>query len=100
MDSMKPYFKTVAVFLVLLCAAGAGLRAQSTIIQRVLVKVNGEVFTQKDLEDKQIVALQQAGKGTLQGDALQKALADMMPNLIVQAVDDMLLTQRGRELGF
>ena len=97
---MKSWFQTVAVFLVLLCAAGAGLRAQSTIIQRVLVKVNGEVFTQKDLEDKQIGALQQAGKGKLQGDALKKALADMMPDLLVQAIDDMLLTQRGRELGF
>src|SRR4029077_2897849 len=69
-------------------------------IQRVLVKVNGEVFTQKNLEEKQIGALQQAGKGTLQGDALKKALTDMMPDLLVQAIDDMLLLQRGHEAGY
>lgn len=87
--------------LLLLVAAAPRLFAQSTstIIQRVLVKVNGEVFTQKDLEERQIEALQQEGKGTLQGEALTKALGDMMPDLLVNAIDEMLLLQRGRELG-
>lgn len=92
----------LALLLVLGAAARPFAQAQgsSTIIQRVLVKVNGEAFTQKDLEEKQIDALQQSGKGELQGDALQKALTDMMPNLLVSAVDEMLLLQRGREAGY
>jgi parvulin-like peptidyl-prolyl isomerase len=81
-------------------AAAASSTGQSTIIQRVLIKVNGEVFTQKDLEEKQIDALQQQNKGELQGDALTTALTELMPDLLVNAVDEMLILQRGKELGY
>lgn len=81
-------------------AAPSGQTGQSTIIQRVLIKVNGEVFTQKDLEEKQIEALQQQNKGDLQGDALAKALSELMPDLLVNAVDEMLILQRGKELAY
>jgi peptidyl-prolyl cis-trans isomerase SurA len=75
-------------------------QVKGTIIQRVLVKVNGEVFTQRDLEDKQTEALQMTGRSNLQGDALTKAVTDLMPDLLVTAVDEMLLIQKGKELGF
>jgi parvulin-like peptidyl-prolyl isomerase len=81
-------------------ATSTGQPGQSTIIQRVLIKVNGEVFTQKDLEEKQIEALQAQNKGDLQGDALTKALSDLMPDLLVNAVDEMLILQRGKELAY
>ena len=68
----------------------------STVIQRVLVKVNGEVFTQKDLEDKQIEALQQQNKGDLQGERADQGASDLMPDLLVSAVDEMLILQRGK----
>lgn len=103
----------LCVLLVVLCNAGPRLLAQNpgttqdasptpggTIIQRVLVKVNGEVFTQKELEEKQIELLQQNGKANLQGEVLNQALAEMMPDLLVNAIDEMLLLQRGREMGF
>src|SRR5689334_14989681 len=78
----------------------AAQNASSSIIQRVLLKVNGEFFTQKELEEKQIDRLQETGKGTLQGDALAQAVTEIMPDLLVNAVDEILLLQRGRELAF
>jgi parvulin-like peptidyl-prolyl isomerase len=81
------------------------VNARSAIIQRVLVKVNGEAFTQTDLEEKQTEALaaknQQANVKTAETDAvLQRQLQQITPDLIVKAVDDMLLVQRARELGY
>jgi peptidyl-prolyl cis-trans isomerase SurA len=78
---------------------------RSAIIQRVLVKVNGEVFTQTDLEQKQTEALaaknQQANVKTAETDAvLQRELQQITPGLIVEVVDDMLLVQKARELGY
>ena len=81
-------------------ALSAPSTGKSTIIQRVLIKVNGDVFTQKDLEEKQIEALQQDNKGDLQGDALAKTLTEILPDLLVNAVDEMLILQKGKELGF
>lgn len=91
------------VLLLLVAGAAPQLFAQnaaSNIIQRVLVKVNGEFFTQKELEEKQIDKLQEDGKAALQGEALEKAVTDIMPDLLVTAVDEMLLLQRGKELAF
>src|SRR5438034_9164694 len=93
---MRRVFLGIAM-LAALSSTSARLLAQSTIIQRVLAKVNGEVFTQKDLEDKQIEALQGAGKGDLQGDALAEAVSKMMPVLLVIFVDEILLLQSSME---
>jgi peptidyl-prolyl cis-trans isomerase SurA len=81
------------------------VNGHSAIIQRVLVKVNGEAFTQTDLERKQTEALvaknQQADVKTAETDAvLERQLQQITPGIIVEAVDDILLVQRARELGY
>jgi parvulin-like peptidyl-prolyl isomerase len=80
--------------------------AQGRIIQRVLVKVNGEVFTQTQLEHRQVLALK-SKKPTLnslqdlQNDATLRALLETVtPDILVDSVDDLLLVQYGKELGF
>jgi peptidyl-prolyl cis-trans isomerase SurA len=94
---------TIAAFLSLFPLLGASLRAD--IIEQILVKVNGDIFTKTDLENAQVQTLRQRGqqfdlKGA-QGDAqLRKALNEITPQLIVNVVDDMLIVQRGRELGY
>jgi peptidyl-prolyl cis-trans isomerase SurA len=72
------------------------------IIEQVLVKVNGEIITKTDLEARQIAALRQRNPNLRpNSDAeLKKALADVTPAVIVDAVDELLLVQRGKELGF
>jgi parvulin-like peptidyl-prolyl isomerase len=83
----------------------AGLPARAEIIEQVLVKVNGEIFTKTDLETRQVAALRQRNRNLtaadLKNDAqLKDALAEVTPQLVVDAVDELLLLQRGRELGY
>jgi peptidyl-prolyl cis-trans isomerase SurA len=89
---------------VVLCAALATV-ARSEIIEQVLVKVNGEIFTKSDLEARQVQEIRQRGKpmdlSTEQGNAeLRKAIAEVTPTLLVNVVDEMLVVQRGKELGY
>src|SRR5262245_35416897 len=86
-----------------LLAGLAVVRAE--VIEQVLVKVNGEIFTKTDLEDRQVAALRQMGqqvdlKNNPTDAALRKALDEITPDLIVNVVDEMLVLQRGRELGY
>src|SRR5262244_4211895 len=94
--------KALAVAILSLAVAGA-VRAE--IIEQILVKVNGEIFTKSDLEQRQVQALRQKGQAIdLRSDPenaqLRKALEEITPQLIVDAVDEMLIVQRGRELGY
>ncbi len=81
-------------------AAIASPRAD--IIEQVLVKVNGEIITKTELEGRQISALRQKNPNLRpESDAaLKAALAEITPSVIVDAVDEMLMVQKGKELGF
>jgi len=92
--------RTVTVSAALIVAFLAAPRAD--ILEQVLVKVNGDIITKTDLEQRQIATLRQKDP-TLRPDddaALQKALAEITPAVIVDAVDELLILQRGRELGY
>jgi peptidyl-prolyl cis-trans isomerase SurA len=91
------------VSAVLVAAAVAVPRGE--IIEQILVKVNGEIFTKTDLEQRQIAALRQKGQAIdLKSDPnnvqLRKALDEITPQIMVEAVDEMLIVQRGKELGY
>src|SRR5437868_3554015 len=91
------------VLAAVLSLAAAAVRAE--IIEQILVKVNGEIFTKSDLEQRQVTALRQKGQALdLKSDPsnvqLKKALDDITPQIIVDAVDEMLIVQRGKELGY
>jgi peptidyl-prolyl cis-trans isomerase SurA len=69
------------------------------------VKVNGEIFTKSDLEQRQVAALRQKGQQIyLKSDPtnaqLRKALDEITPQIVVDAVDEMVIVQRGKELGY
>ena len=72
------------------------------IIEQVLVKVNGEIITKTDLEGRQIAALRQKNPNLRpESDAaLKAALAEVTPAVIVDAIDELLMVQKGKELGF
>ena len=91
------FFALVALVLVMTAAS-----PRADIIEQVLVKVNGEIITKSDLEQRQIAALRQKNPN-LRPDseaALQKALAEVTPEVIVSAVDELLMVQKGKELGY
>ena len=80
--------------------AGPGGPPQKVeLLEQILVKVNGDIFTKTDLEARQIVALRQRA-GQSSDEELRKAIAEVTPGLLVDAVDEMLLLQRGKELGY
>src|SRR5689334_8774100 len=95
--------KSTAVVAAVLLAAGVAVRAE--IIEQILVKVNGEIFTKSDLEQRQVAVLRQKGQAfDLKSDPnnlqLHKALDEITPQIMVDAVDEMLIVQRGKELGY
>ena len=92
----------IAIMAGLALFVAAVAAPSADIVEQVLVKVNGEIITKTDLEGRQIAALRQKNPN-LRPDsdaALQKALADVTPAVIVDAVDEMLMVQKGKELGF
>lgn len=85
-------------------AAGeAGAAGVADVIEQILVKVNGEIFTKSDLEQRQIAALRannrSVSEADLKNDAeLRKALNEITPRIVLQAVDELLLLQRAKEM--
>jgi peptidyl-prolyl cis-trans isomerase SurA len=97
---MTKRFAALAAVLVALIAS-IPLRAE--IIEQVLVKVNGDIVTKSDFEKMQVDFLRQRPdlqNVTSDNPELQKAVAESTPQLILNAVDELLLVQRGRELGY
>src|SRR5262245_59895085 len=97
----KQLFVATAVFTMI--AAVPALRAE--IIEQVLVKVNGDIISKTELEQRQVAALRQRMNGqvdpeTLKNDVqLKKMLAEITPQVLVNAVDELLLIQHGKDLG-
>lgn len=95
-------FFAAALVATLAVAASAVVRGE--IIEQIVVKVNGEIMTKTDLENRQVAALRQMGQQIDQKDLSDAQLKEMLdkvtPQLLVNAVDEMLLVQRGHELGY
>jgi parvulin-like peptidyl-prolyl isomerase len=93
--------KLVIVAVVALLTA-SGLSAE--ILEQVLVKVNGEIVTKTEFEKLQIGALReqttQADPSRMSDAELSKELAQVTPRVIVSVIDEMLLLQRAKELGY
>jgi peptidyl-prolyl cis-trans isomerase SurA len=82
------------------------LPGRAEIIEQILVRVNGELFTKSDLETRQVAALREMGQrldptnANLDDAQLRKMLDQVTPELMVNVIDEMLLVQRGKELGY
>ena len=74
--------------------------AVGEIVQRILVKVNGDIVTQTELEQRQIDAIRASGSAPATDAELVRLLREVTPEVISTAIDELLLTQRGRELGY
>jgi peptidyl-prolyl cis-trans isomerase SurA len=94
--------KLYMLVLGLVLSGPAWVFAQGDILEQILVKVNGDIITKTELEQRQIAALRQTNPNFRPGsDAeLRKALAEVTPQVIVNAIDELLLVQRGKEMGY
>jgi parvulin-like peptidyl-prolyl isomerase len=79
-----------------------GVSARAEILEQIVVKVNGDIITKTEFEQKQVAALRQRNLrfSPDQTEELTKAIAEITPQLIVDAVDELLLLQRGHELNY
>ena len=96
---MKQTLLTAVAVIVL--AVGA----RADILEQILVKVNGEIFTKTDLEARQVAVIRQRGqqvdlKSDAKNEQLRKVLDDITPQIMVDVVDEMIMIQRGHELGY
>jgi peptidyl-prolyl cis-trans isomerase SurA len=100
---MKVFATAVSVVTVLLGAWPiAQGRGSSLILERVLVRVNGEIFTQSELTQRQTDAVRerQQQPRAIPDAELFNLLNEMTPDILVETVDELLIVQHGRELGF
>jgi parvulin-like peptidyl-prolyl isomerase len=73
------------------------------ILEQVLVKVNGDIVTKTEFEQRQVEALRsrpEFANASPSSIELQKAVSELTPELILEAVDELLLVQRARELNY
>jgi peptidyl-prolyl cis-trans isomerase SurA len=98
--------KLMGWLLALAAVVAIGAAApRAEIVEQVLVKVNGEIFTKTDLEQRQVAALKQRGqqidlKAEAANQQLRKALDEITPAIMVEVVNEMVVVQRGKELGY
>src|SRR5687768_9897965 len=98
---MRHRFITAAagLFVAVLCLS----TVHAQVIEQVLVRVNGEIVSKSEFEDRQLAMLRgrpELANVTPASAELQRAIAEITPDLILEAVDELLLIQRGRELNY
>ena len=91
--------RTAFVLVLAGLAALAPLRASGEILEQVLLKVNGEIFTKTELEERQVAFLRQQNRQYTE-EELGRELAQITPQIMATVVDEMVLVQRARELGY
>jgi peptidyl-prolyl cis-trans isomerase SurA len=103
---MKKPVRVGATFALALCLAAPFRTVSADILEQVLVKVNGDIFTKTDLETRQIAAIRgrinsQVDADALKNDAqLKQMLAEVTPRILVDAIDELLMLQLGKEKGY
>ena len=89
-------------------AVVAGIVARDTtvgaeILEQVVVKVNGDILTKTEFEARQIAILRtrpELSNGTATNADLERIVAQITPDVVLEAVDELLLVQRGREMNY
>jgi peptidyl-prolyl cis-trans isomerase SurA len=80
--------------------------ARAQILERVLVKVNGDILTQTELEERQTAAIRARIGVDLKAETvnnsaeLKKAIEEVTPDILVGAIDNILMLQMGKEKGY
>lgn len=100
--------KGILISRLLLVGLAAFIGASSPsadVLEQILVKVNGEIFTKTDLEQRQFTFLRRENPSLRLEDieaneTLQQALSKITPRILVEAVDELLVVQQGKALGY
>ena len=88
-----------AAILALVLTAPLG----AEVIEQVLVRVNGDILTKTEFEQRQLAALRtrpELANASADSLELKKAVAAVTPKVVLEAVDELLMVQRGKEKGY
>ena len=75
-------------------------RPSAETIEAVLVKVNGDILTKTDLEQRQVQYMRAKNLQPADDAALKKTIEDITPEVVSEAIDELLLVQRGKALNY
>ena len=75
-------------------------RPTAETIEAVLVKVNGDILTKTDLEQRQVQYMRAKNLQPADDAALKKTIEDITPEVVSEAIDELLLVQRGKALNY
>jgi peptidyl-prolyl cis-trans isomerase SurA len=89
--------KPPKLVLPLISLAALALLAQGEVIERVIVRVNGDIVSQSEFEARQVAAVQ--ASRVAPGD-IERFLRENNAKILQDAVDELLLVQRAQELGY
>ncbi len=91
MKPLKPILLTLSL------ASTLGALARADLVERVIVRVNGDIVTQSEFEARQVAAVQQARVGA---GEVERYLRENNARILQEAIDELLLVQRAGELGY
>ena len=92
---------TIAIWLALTATGFA-----QHVFERVVVKVNGDILTRQEIDERiRSLIAQEEGRGVTLAEirveaALQQKAAALVARVVGEAIDELLVLQRARELGF
>lgn len=90
---------TLRTSLVLACAlAPCALYADITIMDEIVCKVNGDIITKSELDRKSKQLEQYLHENGLNGAKFDEELKAEQPDLLEHEIDDLLLTQKAKEM--
>ncbi|HEX6739345.1 MAG TPA: peptidylprolyl isomerase [Vicinamibacteria bacterium] len=89
--------KPPKLVLPLVSLTALAVLARADVIERVIVRVNGEIVTQSEFEARQVAAVQAARIGPAD---IERFLRENNAKILQDAVDELLLVQRAQELGY
>jgi parvulin-like peptidyl-prolyl isomerase len=93
---MKPRKSVLRPVLLALAAAALAAGAPAEIVERVVVKVNGDMVTQSEFQARQVAAVQAA---RVPPEKIEQFLRENNARILQEAIDDLLLVQRADEIG-
>jgi peptidyl-prolyl cis-trans isomerase SurA len=75
-------------------------RPSAETIEAILVKVNGDILTKTDLEQRQVQYMRAKNLQPADDAALKKTIEEITPEVVSEAIDEILLVQRGKALNY
>src|SRR5919108_1572543 len=82
--------------LVLISSLALAAVAPAEVLERVVVRVNGDIVTQSEFQARQVAAVQGA---RVPSDKIEQFLRENNARILQEAIDDLLLVQRAGDLG-